>query len=291
MLTMCALLVCLFVISASADELVLIGLSDNPSLVGNYASHTISYSDGPDSSYKFAVHCYMSSDMDGTAYYINPYEFQKWCKDVSGKENLSYDEFKTYISASDDEGSESVASYWSSDYNGFNEEYFNALYNYKSITQEDFTAQYNQGKTDGVTEFKESEEYTNILSSKYEEGKTDGAEAFKSSDEYSQELQAEYTKGYGVGYEAYKDSAEYESALNTQFNLGSSTGVKNYLESEEYSNALQNEYDNGYEAATTEDNQKRAKNMLGTALGISGALIIVLLCVYFFVGRKARKRR
>lgn len=266
MLTMCALLVCLFVISASADELVLVGLSDNPSLAGRYAAHTIAYSDGPDSSYELQVHCYMAGDMLESAYYINPYEFQKWCKDVSGKENLSYDEFKTYMSASSDEGLYSVAGYWSNDLYGFNEEFFNTLYNYKSITQEDLTAQYNQGKTDG-------------------------AEAFKSSDEYSQELQAEYTKGYGVGYEAYKDSAEYESALNTQFKIGSSTGVKNYIESEEYSNALQAEYDNGYEAATSENEQKEAKNMLGTALGISGALLIVLLCVYFFVGRKAKKRR
>ena len=291
-LSMCALLVCLFVISASATVVTYESISDsfgddNPTGTERTAYFgEINYGNIPNGNFVF---CHGESS--DSCFFVTIFDIEAFQFRYSGKSFSDFvDEIMTLYNSNSNE-----YQYLYKFYSAVSSEAYDFFINWSSytggFTQEDLTTQYNQGKTDGVTEFKESEEYTNILSSKYEEGKTDGAEAFKSSDEYSQELQAEYTKGYGVGYEAYKDSAEYESALNTQFNLGSSTGVKNYLESEEYSNALQNEYDNGYEAATTEDNQKRAKNMLGTALGISGALIIVLLCVYFFVGRKARKRR
>ena len=50
-------------------------------------------------------------------------------------------------------------------------------------------------------------------------------------------------------------------------------------------------YDNGFEAATNEQEQQGAINILTTVLGISGALVLVLLGVYFFLGKKGKKRR
>lgn len=253
MLAMCALLVCLFVISASAtDAIYMVEFkTSSENLCGEI--YDTCFDDT-----NFSI----KSSGDGSFWIIRNIEgFQSFVN------NMDYDSFYELCQSRYNScGHDFYFRLTESTYRF--EQCFDYFVNYgkNEITQEDLAVQYNQGKIDGVTEYKESEEYSSTL-------------------------QSEYTKGYGEGFEAYKDSAEYESALNTQFNLGSSTGVKNYLESEEYSNALQNEYDNGYEAATTEDNQKGAKNMLGTALGISGALIIVLLCVYFFVGRKAKKRR
>lgn len=250
---MCALLVCLFVISASAtDAIYMVEFkTTSDSLSGEI--YDTCFDDT-----NFSI---KSSD-DGSVWIIHNIEgFQSFVN------NMDYDSFYELCQSRYNScGNDFYFRLTDSTYRF--EQCFDYFVNYgkNEITQEDLTAQYNQGKTDGVTEYKESEEYSNVLSTQYNQGKTDGVAEFK-------------------------DSEAYETVLAVERSIGASEGVKNYLESEEYSNALQNEYDNGYEAATTEDNQKRAKNMLGTALGISGALIIVLLCVYFFVGRKARKRR
>lgn len=161
--------------------------------------------------------------------------------------------------------------------NTIDEELYNELFTFEdnpTYSEADLTAKYNEGYNEGYTL-----------------GKTDGVNEFKESDDYTGALLAEYTSGHADGYNAYKESNEYQSALETQYKLGSSTGVKNFIESEEYSNALQAEYDNGFEAATAEQEQEGAINILTTVLGISGALVLILLGVYFFMGKKGKKRR
>ena len=253
-LSMCALLVCLFVISASATTVT------SP----NFDFNDIDITQGDDRLmlYSFDTGDFMYSDFycGGSNFWIfwNIEEFQ------ARFNGYSYQEFINYCNENAFDSEDNSTAYM--DLRDMSESDYNYFINYTSISQEDLTAQYNQGKIDGVTEYKDSEEYSSIL-----EGK--------------------YTEGYGVGYNAFKESAEYESALETQYKLGSSTGVKNYIASEEYTNALQAEYDNGYEAATSENEQKEAKEMLATALGATGILIVVLLCWYYFLGKKGRKRR
>lgn len=121
----------------------------------------------------------------------------------------------------------------------------------------------------------------------YTQGKIDGVTEFKTTDEYK----SQYTTGYTNGIAEFKASDVYAETLLLERQTGQAEGVNTYLASEEYANALQAEYDNGYNTATTEQEQKQMKNNLGVILGTCGIVIVGLLFVYFIISRKKHKRR
>ena len=71
-------------------------------------------------------------------------------------------------------------------------------------SEEDLEAKYNEGKLDGVTEYKESEEYASVLLTKYNDGfvagTAEGALAYAKSEAYKTALAEEYDKGYDDGF-------------------------------------------------------------------------------------------
>ena len=288
-LSMVALLVCVFAISVNADdfnspfasEIVTVNLPTyymtydgsfdiSPAMILNESyelityfylgGHTFHYNDGSNDFVQNSILQY--PDSDGEIQEV--YDMKLIKAYLESKDVVDFNSFNVWR-----KNIESCGPFDDFLISTVTEEIYEKMFIFKEssvITEEDLIAQYNQGKTDGVNEFKESDDYTGALLT-------------------------EYTSGHADGYNAYKESNEYQSALETQYKLGSSTGVKNFIESEEYSNALKAEYDNGFEAATAEQEQEGAINILTTVLGISGALVLILLGVYFFMGKKGKKRR
>ncbi|MBO5356476.1 MAG: hypothetical protein J6A95_01790 [Clostridia bacterium] len=150
---------------------------------------------------------------------------------------------------------------------------------------------YSQGKIDGVTEFKTTEEYksqyTTGYSDGYSQGKIDGVTEFKTTEEYK----SQYTTGYTNGIAEFKASDVYCETLLIERQTGQAEGKDMFMASQEYKAALNKEYNNGYNTATTEQEQKQMKNNLGVILGTCLVIVFVLSVVYLAVSRKKHKRR
>lgn len=253
-LSMCALLVCLFVISASASSFSIYTDTEFTILSSDFQLNSVNFCyDSVNDFWLGQVLAYSTtSEYISGIIVINPFSFKSYLNSFNTLEDLH-----TY--ANDNyESSTSLTGYLAS----LTEDQFNYYRNYTEITQEDLTVQYNQGKTDGVTEYKESEEYSNVLSTQYNQGKTDGVAEFK-------------------------DSKAYETVLAVERSIGASEGVANYLDSTEYADTLQAEYDKGYDDAESE----KASNMLGTALGSIGIVVFVLLGVWLWLTLSKKKKR
>lgn len=130
---------------------------------------------------------------------------------------------------------------------GFDELFLEAL-NYSEITSENLDERYETGKTEGVTEYKESEEYTTVINNSY-------------------------SNGYSIGVSEYKESTEFTTLLKAKYNdgfvAGTAEGALSYVKSEAYKTALSDEYDKGYDDGFTE-----GESQINVAPLIGGVLII-----------------
>ena len=113
---------------------------------------------------------------------------------------------------------------------------------YQSYVAEITAPTYEDGKIEGVTEFKASEEYENTIN----EAEQNAIDGFKSSVEYNAMLQGEYNRGKDEAVENYKSSPAYKNVLDVKYQTGLADGKSNYIESNEYIEALQGEYDKGF---------------------------------------------
>ncbi len=118
------------------------------------------------------------------------------------------------------------------------------------------------------------------------QGKIDGVTEFKSTEEYK----SQYTTGYTDGINNFKET-ELPEMLLLEKQIGQAEGKNIYLASEEYADVLKAEYDNGYNAATNENDKTQIKNSLGVIVGSCGLVVIFLLAFYFMTSKKKYKRR
>lgn len=154
---------------------------------------------------------------------------------------------------------------------------YNAYLKWKNqITEEDLETKYNegyaQGETDGVTEYKESEEYTSALNNKY-------------------------STGYAEGIESFKASTAYTDALDLQYSNGKVAGVTEFKNSIAFANALKAEYEEGYDAGVLDTQGVNTKNettkLISILIGVAGFGILfmaVLSAVGAFKKRRAKRR-
>ncbi|MBQ2809673.1 MAG: hypothetical protein IJF11_02140 [Clostridia bacterium] len=131
---------------------------------------------------------------------------------------------------------------------------------------------YAQGETDGVTEYKESEEYTSALNNKY-------------------------STGYAEGIESFKASTAYTDALDLQYSNGKVAGVTEFKNSIAFANALKAEYEEGYDAGVLDTQGVNTKNettkLISILIGVAGFGILfmaVLSAVGAFKKRRAKRR-
>lgn len=117
----------------------------------------------------------------------------------------------------------------------------------------------------------------------YEQGKTDGVTEYKTSNEYYAELNKQYAQGKTEGVTAYKSSSEYTNAMNAKYATGLADGEANYIESDEYEEALQAEYDKGLSEA-------QADKLGTTLLSIVGSTLLGVAVVWL-INRFSSKRR
>ena len=149
---------------------------------------------------------------------------------------------------------------------------------------------YEEGKIDGVTEYKTSNEYTNTLNEKYVEGKADGMLEYKASSEYFNELNQKYTEGKTEGVTVYKNSTEYKNTLSAKYSTGFADGKANYVESEEYTEAMQLKYDEGFEAGTNEAQTDKLGTTLLSIVGSSLLGLGIVWVVKRFTSKNKRRR-
>jgi len=120
----------------------------------------------------------------------------------------------------------------------------------------------------------------------YEQGKTDGVTEYKTSNEYYAELNKQYAQGKTEGVTAYKSSSEYTNAMNAKYATGLADGEANYIESDEYEEALQAEYDKGLSEAQVDKLGTTLLSIVGsTLLGVA----VVWLINRFSSKRKRRR--
>ena len=184
-----------------------------------------------------------------TSYVIERY--LSYCSTLNIEKSL--DSFEEYVS-------NNFAQYYSYYELGLVDlaEFFNSA-NLGSAEYDEYI--YNQGKIDGVTEFKGTEEY-----------------------------KEQYTTGYTDGINNFKET-ELQEMLALEKQIGQAEGKNIYLASEEYADVLKAEYDNGYNAAVNENDKTQIKNSLGVIIGSCGLVVIFLLSFYFITSKKRHKRR
>lgn len=151
--------------------------------------------------------------------------------------------------------------------------------------------------SNGITEFKSSEEYTTTLSTKYDEGiaqgKIDGVTEYKESEEYTTALDTKYQ----AGVNDFKDSAEYKSSLNNAesngYTLGMSAGKEAFKASDEYQNVLENQYTLGFNDGTVSAEENAQPNVFGILFGVAGIGLLALSIVFviFSAKKKVRSKR
>ena len=147
------------------------------------------------------------------------------------------------------------------------EKIFNYM-NYDEITQEDLQDKYDEGKVEGVEEFKSSEEYTNVLNNRY-------------------------STGYAEGIEAFKVSKAYTDALEVQYSTGKTDGVTEFKKSVAFANSLKAEYDEGYNAGVTDTEGQVVKNeftkVISVFIGVM-AFGIILMSVLGVTSKLKKKK-
>ncbi len=207
MLSMCALLVCLFVISASATNAFYFpedfDFTSGIAITNSKCTTNTHTCDSPD--YNFMLF----SDYNDNAYFVFGLEaFKDFADDGT---------YESMVANYEEKYNQTGCSKCCELYSNIPEFVYNYFLTLESITQEDLTAEYNRGKAAGVSQYKASSEYSNALSTQYNEGytqgKTDGVNEYKESEEYSNVLSTQYNQGFEDGEE-----------------VGYSTGVKEYSE-------------------------------------------------------------
>ncbi len=166
-----------------------------------------------------------------------PSEFQDFVNSIT-KNSPTYENFKNALIdlnskvqsgeyTDDPAGLYDIFNYNTNDSLYLSEDSFEYFMNFNSsmLTDEDLQDKYDEGKVDGVEEFKSSEEYTNILNNKYSTGYTEGIESFKASTAYTDALDLEYSNGKVAGVNDFKASVEFKNTLKAQYNEGYDNGV------------------------------------------------------------------
>ena len=143
---MCALLVCLFVISASATDFV--SNKDNYSFT-QYTGPSLYYTQNYNGKTCFMIH--VSDDSQSDVFFVPAKQFQEFVSSVLTE--VSYENWFSFCGENykDDDNTtvDYFLEYWYNVDSILNEEYFNKLMNYKTVTEEDLSVQYNQGLEDG----------------------------------------------------------------------------------------------------------------------------------------------
>ncbi|MBQ4509346.1 MAG: hypothetical protein II984_01360 [Clostridia bacterium] len=266
-------LMCVFVfsLSASASKYDFI-LSDESVFASSAESSASGYFESvpyqlPSDSYyyDFNYFTYYSSSGD-SCFAMQPAAFQEFVDYIcSTNGTANFVDFQAACAVQNETFGTTFYELWINASNSFNEALFNKLYFYDEITDEDLQLKYTEGHT---------------------QGKIDGVAEFKTTEEYK----GQYTTGYADGINNFKET-ELPEMLLLEREIGQAEGKDIYMASEEYSNVLEAEYDNGYEAASTEQDRKQMQNNLGAILGTCGVIVIALSVVYLVVSRKKRKRR
>lgn len=288
MLSMMALLVCVFAVSVSASTFSygfdsIIGEISNISMSGNYVYNNVS------SNYAFIddIECifgYQKLDVDLKSGRINSiliFNVEGLHQFVVEHNITSIEEFETLDDIfveeklvpfdSDSSGNLIPASQlvncWYLDYEIVWEAY-------QSYVAEISVPTYEDGKADGVTEYKASTEYNAVLEGEYnrgmEEGLADGKTNYLASDEYKASLQLENDKGYRVGYQA---------------------GFENFRVSEECLEMLNDSYDDGYTAGANSVEQNNDDNVIVTFFPLLFIVCVILIAFSVFNSVKRRKRK
>lgn len=276
-LSMLSLLVCIFAVSVSASELAFVCPDEFDVTSANY-NGSFSYNSSEEYEGFNGRLYYLSmynSDLGAEVYFFEPNSFKSLVDFLLSKDgDATYQEWFSYCESiyNDSNSTKDQVCYawgsYSAENSFLNEAYFNKLYNYKPITAENLTDEYNKGKTDGVTEFKSSEEYTTALDTKYQAGISD-----------------------------FKDSAEYKSSLNNAesngYTLGMSAGKEAFKASDEYQNALDNQYTLGFNDGTVSAEENVQANVFGILFGVAGIGLLALSIVFviFSAKKKVRSKR
>ena len=227
-----------FALSSSASEYDFVSNSELNFITSEYLSFI--YPDSvtylyDDNEYVFNFLHY-SDNVD--VYFIQPYSFKIFVNQITNtNDNCSFETFANacYSLCNDNGGvygSMFYTDWYDETYGSLDENFFNKLYYYSEIGEADLTEKYNEGVT---------------------QGKIDGVAEFKASEEYK----GQYTTGYTDGIKNFKET-ELPEMLALEKQIGQAEGKSIYLASEEYADVLKAEYDNGYNAATNENDKTSA---------------------------------
>lgn len=180
-LSMCALLVCLFAVSAFATDYNFVGTRDFEKLSEDFAFARVYYQDENANENWFSVIRIRSNNGDDS-YYVQPAQFKEFIVNAGGNESMTYSEIcSLFSSISNNFSLEDNFNFCdsfiedSSTYSALVDKIYN-----KPISQEDLTAEYNKGLEEGK-----------LLG--YEEGKLDGEAAAKAESEDDEE------SSFGIG--------------------------------------------------------------------------------------------
>lgn len=267
-LSMLSLLVCIFAVSVSASELAFVCPDEFDVTSADFNGHFTYSSSNEYEGFNGRIYYFTVSTDEGEVYFFEPNSFTSFVHFLLKKDcDATYQEWFTYCenvyNGSNDEPLCSAWGGYSAEYSYLNEAYFNKLCNYKPITAENLSTEYNKGKTDGVTEYKESEEYTTALETKYQAGISD-----------------------------FKDSAEYKSSLNNAesngYTLGMSADKEAFKASDEYQNALDNQYTLGFNDGTVSAEENAQPNVFGILFGVAGIGLLALSIVFVIFSAKKK---
>lgn len=171
--------------------------------------------------------------------------------------------------------------------------------------------EYRDSLQNAVNEYASSEEHATLLNNTYNNGYTNGRSDYIASEENQANINESYELGYetgvldgtaagsneayalGVaqGYADFRSSAEYAGTLATRYSLGYSEG-----ESDGYTEGYTNGYYDGYEYAEgtlTEDTQATSEDVIGVVFAVGAMFLVVIgaLLVSIKINKRARKKR
>lgn len=81
----------------------------------------------------------------GPYYAVQPIPFQQIVNYCLSDTTVSYENWQMYCMEHMNDTGDSFLQYWGEEYSGLDEDYFNKLYNYKEITEEDLVTEFNKG--------------------------------------------------------------------------------------------------------------------------------------------------
>ena len=131
-----AVLSVMFVVTVSADGYDFV--SNGESYEYDSAYQYLSSSDQYGETQLFYFH-------SGMYYAVQPIPFQQIVDYCLSDTTVSYENWQMYCMEHMNDTGDSFLQYWGEEFPGLDEDYFNKLYNYKEITQEDLVTEFNKG--------------------------------------------------------------------------------------------------------------------------------------------------